>query len=218
MTEKSKKARRLRKKLVNASHGIPDLAGTPRREKNGCFVERTRQQGDKEAEPRLTVLSARARHMGRPDTEENRLALTGHMFGDHVGQAIQIGGRNKDEADSLWQVFWLLDRSDATYHARILGTKRHAKCGKMEYLPERFEARPDDVTDYRTEDEKDRDAVNRWMYWHGLIGCLASHEQSSIWDGVYLRCDLHKEGKLTTAGLSFVASLRVLSSIYSGNR
>lgn len=146
------------------------------------------------------------------------MTLTGHMFGDSAGQAIALGSRDKPEADRLWDVFWKLDRADATYHARILGRGRHAKCGKVEYMPERFEARADEASDYRTEEERDRSAVNAWMRWHGHVGHLASYEQTSIWDGVYLRCDLHRGGKLTTAGTAFVAAMRLLADVYEARK
>lgn len=210
-------AQRRRRKLTKRGQeqvGLPELAGSKKRDKNGCYQERTRQQGDKEVEPRETVLRARARHLGRPNTKDVRLELTGQMFGDLAGQAILIGSRNQSEADRLWDVFTKLDSADAAYHSRILGRGRHAKCGKVEFMPDRFEARPDESSDYRTEEEKDRQAVNNWMRWHGHVGHLHSHERTAVWNGVYLRCDLQRGGRLTTAGTAFVIAMRTLSDVY----
>ena len=217
MTKAATKAQRRKRKGTKRDHeaaGIPELAPSRKRDKSGCYQDRIRQQGDREVEPRETVLAARARHLGRPTTKEGKLQMAGQMFGDLAGQAIIIGSRNQAEADRLWDVFTKLDGADAAYHSRILGRGRHAKCGKVEFMPDRFEVRPDESSDYRTEEEKDRHAVNGWMRWHGHVGHLHSHEQTAIWNGVYLRCDLQRGGSLTTAGSAFVAALRMLADIY----
>lgn len=201
------KGQKLAQKRQRAMADIPDLEPIRKRHPSG------RKVSTADRDPQRLVLSARCSHMGKADTRENRRLMKEAMMGDPAGQAIAIGSRGQKEAAALWAVFSKLDSVDARYHSRILSRGRHAKCGKVEYMPERFEARPDDRADSRTEEQKDRAAVNEWMAWHGAVGHLASHEQSSLWTGVYLRCDLHKNGVLTTAGSAFVSALRILVDV-----
>ena len=198
--------RRRRAMLAAAPEGLPELAPVQRRYQSGRKVTADR-------DPQRTVLKARCAHMGKDDSKENRRMMKMAMMGDQAGQAIAIGSTGPKEAARLWQAFTTLDAADEVYHRRILGRSRHAKCGKVEFMPERFEARPDDKPSYRTEEQKDAAAVKAWMQWHGAVGHLASHEQSAIWDGVYLRGELQRGGVLTTMGSAFVQALRILSAV-----
>lgn len=211
MTKARTEAQKRRDKKASRDqkdNGMPELAPIKPRMANG----RHSRAGD---DPQRTVLDARCRVMGKKSTRDTRSAMRMQMAGDPAGQAILIGSRNGEEAKRLWRCFCLLDAADARYHARILGTSRHAKCGKVEYMPERFEARTDDVMDARTATERDHDTINAWMRWHGHVGQLVSHERQAIWDGVYLRGDLQRQGTLTTMGTAFVAALRVLTDRYA---
>ncbi|WP_323008949.1 hypothetical protein [Paracoccus sp. (in: a-proteobacteria)] len=212
MTKAKSKGQKLaeRRRRAMAEAGLPELAPIERRNQprqNGRFVR-------VEEDPRKVVLNKRCRDMGEKETRENRRLMSQSMLGDHVGQALYLD--TPKDAERLWQTFCKLDAADAVYHARVLGRSRHAKCGKVEFMPERLETRPDDGTDYRSDDERYRSAVNNWMRWHGYVGRLAGHEQSAIWDGVYMRCEMHKGGKVTTRGRSFVAALRMLSLASQG--
>lgn len=203
------KADRAKKRAAKKAPGnMPQLAAVPRREKNGCFVERTRQQSDRD--PTKTVLSARCNHMGVEDTKENRQAMAVGMMGDPAGRAIAIGA--PDNSDSLWQVFSRLDGAVARYYRRILQQDRFAKCGRMEILPERFATSPEDdvPSDLRNDDTKDRDAVNDWVRWQGAVGRLSAFEQSSIWDAVWMRAELVKGGRLTPQGAGFIRAITAL--------
>ncbi|WP_155773868.1 hypothetical protein [Rhodovulum sp. MB263] len=51
-------------------------------------------------------------------------------------------------------------------------------------LRERFEISGDDDLDLRTEDEKARAAVTRWLEWQGHVGHLDRREQGAVWDAV----------------------------------
>lgn len=194
------------------------LQPTPRRGKDKCFMDRTRQQGEYEREPRQTVLSARCRRLGVEDTEERRLSMAHSVFSDDAGVAVSLGTSGNVERDALWKTFCDLDRVEETYHRRILQRSRHAKCGKMEFIPERFEAQPGDAVDTRDDETKDRDAVNNWMRWRGFVGHLGAHEQNALWSGVYIRCDLHKDGALTSAGKAFVQALSRLTDVAAAKR
>ncbi|WP_312529954.1 hypothetical protein [Paracoccus sp. (in: a-proteobacteria)] len=160
---------------------------------------------EREQDPRIVVLSARARHMARPIGE-----IDHQIWGEPAGQAIAIGSVDKAEADRLWAAFKKVDMADDAYMRRIIGKHRFPNVSKAEFLPESFETNPDDVPDNRTADEKDRDAVNGWMRMQGLLGCLAGHERHSIASIMRRRVDPVKGGQLTTAGLAFVAAIRML--------
>ena len=162
-------------------------------------------------DPRIVVLSARCRHMNKPDTKETRLALSWQMMGDPAGRAIRIEAR--DDADKLWDMFCRLDARHDAYRRRNIGRPRFAKVTKMEYLPETFETREDDSNDHRTPEEKDRDATNGWQRWLGFMRRMTVHERMAIYDGLWRRCDLTKGGISTTAGVQFVMALRVLRDI-----
>lgn len=206
----SQAAKRRHKKAAQES-GLPEIAPSRKRTAKGQYSRAGQDLTDGKEDPRKTVLSKRCRDMGREVNRENRLALSAQIMGDEAGQAISIGAPR--DAARLFKTFTDFDNADERYHRRILGRSRHAKCGKVEFMPERFEARDDETTDTRTEEEKDRAAVNAWMAWHGLLGHLERHEHTSIHDGMYLRGALHKGGVLTTKGAAFVAALRVLADV-----
>lgn len=160
-------------------------------------------------DPRVVVIEARARVMFKKPGPDMLI----EMHGEHAGQAISIGARDKDEAGKLWAEYRRLDGADETYFRRIIGKPRFPNVAKLEMMPEIFEARADDRPDHRDEDQKDRDAVNAWMRWQGFLGRLASYERAAIMAAIRQTSEqLHKGGALTTAGQSFVAAMRVLRS------
>lgn len=212
MASKGEKRRKHREKMAQ-KRSIFDVPEVPRRDSDGGYSASRR---DRQADPRRHVLSVRCKLMGISDTEKNRAKMGMTLMGDPAGQAISIGATDEDEASRLWAVFAQMDGVFERYHRRILQCSRHAKCGKVEFLPERFETSADDSTDTRTRDEIDRDTVFAWMRWHGAIACLPSADQAAIWDGVYLRAALHRGGALTGAGSAFVLALRGLRKAVDG--
>lgn len=162
-------------------------------------------------DPRVVVMAARARIMGEEPANDHLMG----MLVEPAGRAIRIGARDSDEARKLWGVFSLLDAADETYFRRIMGKARFAKPSELEMMPEPFETRADDRPDYRSADEKDRDAVNRWMRWQGLLGRLAGHERYAITSMMRgTAAKPHDGNRLTTAGQAFVAAMRILRSEY----
>lgn len=158
------------------------------------------------------------------DYEERVTAMWGKMidraiqpydsaaYAEPAGQAIMIGVVDKDEASQLWQTFRNCDAADDAYARRFVGTRRFPNVGKLEYLPERFETRDDDRPDSRTQDEKDRDAVNRWMHWQGLLGRIGRDHHTAIVDAMRHRARLVHAGKLTRTGTAFIAAMRALDA------
>lgn len=164
-------------------------------------------------DPRIVVLSARCRQMGKEDTRANRSMLSWPILGDPAGLAISIASRDDDEAGKLWAVFCAYDAAHAAYHRRIIGKPRSPNVSRMEFLPERFETREDDSIDSRTEDEKDRDAVNGMDRWSRMVATMPKRERIALRVGVWLLADLTRGTRCTTAGLRFVHALRDLRDI-----
>lgn len=194
MTEKSKKARRLMRKMS-------------KRASEALREEIHAQPAEPPVDPVLTVMGARARQMGQAPSK----TLLGDIYGEQAGRAILIGSRNDKEADDLWRLFKRYDGADDQYFRRIIGRSRFPNGARMEILPEPFETRPDDKPDYRSDEEKRDAAVRTWMYWQGRLGHLHSHERSVIVRVArHMTGDLHIGSALTTTGSAFVAAMRVL--------
>lgn len=197
---------------------LADIQPTRKRTKSGAYSKRGEGYVNGTKDPREVVLSARCRRLGMKDTRENRLALSLPMFGDATGRAISLGASGTMDRDRLWACLLGISRAMAVYHTRILGLSMFAKCGKMEYLPERLETSADDDLDARTPAERERAAVNAYMHWQGMVQRLNVHEREAVWDGVYMRTRLHHGGKLTETGKQFVRSLRLLEEAASCGR
>lgn len=133
-------------------------------------------------------------------------------YAEPAGQAIILGATDTDEAAQLWRTFRDCDAADDAYARRFVGIRRFPNVGKLEFLPERFETRDDDQPDSRTADEKDRDAVNRWMHWQGLLGRIGREQHTVIVDAMRHRARLVHAGKLTRTGTAFVAAMRALDA------
>ena len=176
-------------------------------------VVESAQAAPVQEDPRIVVLSARCRHLGKADNRANRNMASWAILGDPAGRAISIDARDDDEAGKLWSTFCAYDSAHAAYHRRILGRQRSPNVTRMEFLPERFETRDDESNDHRSEDDKDRDAINGMRRWSSFTSQMAVHERIALKDGVWLRAPLSMGSKCTLAGRHFVMALRVLRDI-----
>lgn len=156
--------------------------------------------------PLETVTEARARHTGVTGQ-----AALHPMLGEDAGVALYHGAG--EQAPRLWDLFKRFDSVDEAYSRRIIGQPRFPNVAKLEMLPETFEARAEDTPDTRTDDEKSRDAVNAWMKWQGLLGCLTKAEASSIKRASRRRDTLHNCGLLTPRGYAFVNAMQSLDEV-----
>lgn len=201
-----------RNKVKQKPLSLPGLAPTPRPKKRGKarMTEIAREQ-----DPQRVVLSARARMMGKENTVQNRSDMRTQALGEAAGRAIYLAC-DEDEAAKLWDVYAGLTATEARYSRLVLGKSLHAKCAKIEMMPERFETREDDSPDLRSEDERHRDAVNAWARWRGYIGHLHSHQQNAIWAIARDRVQPLSEAKLTQPGRLFVEALRALAEVVDG--
>lgn len=214
MGKGDKQRARSRKRQQRELVGVAGLAPVPRRELDGSATRAKRTVAAKqERAPDKVALQARARMMGaegRPLEVMRTQAL-----GEPAGQAIYLiyGKSDPELAAELWQTYATFTACEARYARVVLGKSLHAKTGKIETMPERFEAREDDQPDLRSEDEKHRDAVNAWIHWHGLIGQLHAVYQRDLFDVVRGRREAVGGGVVTRAGERFVEALVLLREV-----
>ncbi len=208
MTKANSKRRARKARRDNADPFA--LAPVVRRERDG--TPKRSHRADYERDASAVALKARCRMAGWAETELDRARM--QSLEGQAGIAITIGARNDAERQRLWAAYAGLDATEETYFRRVLGKSRHAKTAKLEMMPpEAIETRPDDKPDLRDEDQKHRDAVNGWMRWRGYLGHLRSDEQTAIHGAMQHRAALAVDGRLTTAGASFVAAMRVFSDV-----
>jgi hypothetical protein len=185
-----------------AAQAMPRLAEVPKKQPNG----RTRRKTG-ERETQAVALTARARHMGKPASDAREMDL--ERLSDGAGMALSLIC-DPGTAESLWRHYASLTAAEARYH-RSIGKSIHAKTAKIEMMQERFETRPDDQIDLRTQEERDRDAVHQWMRWQGALARIAPHHRTAIFDAYRYHVDLVDAGEVLPAGRRFVRAMQVLS-------
>jgi hypothetical protein len=195
-------------KLRAKKAGMPDLAQVPKKQPNGRKRRPTGHMGEKA--PEKTALEARARQTGKSAKDLGEMRHP--AYGEAAGRAIYSlhGG---DTAKRLWDAYAGYTAAEATYAKTYLGLRLHAKTAKVEYLIEVFEARPDDRPDLRTEEERSRDAANRWMEWQGRIMHLPRHQQAVIRDVAYGNIEPMDAGQVTAQGRRFVEAIERLADV-----
>ncbi len=197
---KGDKRHRSRAKKPKALAGL-ELAETPKRDKNGCFADRVRQQ-DPDPHPQQVALEARARQMGSDKIDDMRSqALT-----DAAGRALTLSCE-PDAAKELTALYGAYIASYRRYMLRCIGLSPDAKVAKIEMTPDRMETRADDRPDLRSEDEKDRDAANSWARYHTALGRLSLADRSYIEGAGRDWVVLVDAGEVTAAGKRFVAAM-----------
>ncbi len=195
------KTRRRRKEKQE----MPKLAPAPRRKARG---KRRMQQIDKEAQN--VVLEARARRMGRDGADEAvRSEMRTAALGEAAGRVIHV--LRPDRASDLWATYKAITGAEETYLKRRLQMRVHPKVAKIEMVPEQVESRADHKPDLRSEEDKHRDAVNRWQEWVGELRALDLGQQAALWAVIRGWAEpLDPDGKATPAGERFVDALEML--------
>lgn len=158
-------------------------------------------------DPMETVISARARQTGKPESE-----VLHPMLCFDAGRAIDAGARSKDEAVRMWDVFADMDAAHSASVYHTTGKPRSPAVSKMEFMPERFEVRHDFPIDLRTEDERHDAAMRRWREAKHKLGFLSGREWHSIMDAFWQNTALFDHG-ITVHGQTFVAAMRVLCEV-----
>lgn len=192
-----------KRRIRKLAREMPQLAEVPKVSKRGS----ARMKEIRE-DTQAVVLTARARQMGRPQSEARE--MNRQRLSDEAGMALSLLC-DPDTAERLWRLYVALTAAEARYH-RSIGKSIHAKTAKIEMMQERFETRPDDQIDLRSPDERDLDAVRSWMYWQGQIGRLDLRRQA-IYAAYRYHVDLVDSGKVLPAGRRFVAAMRLLGEV-----
>lgn len=185
-----------------------ELAPAPRKKSRGRkrMAEIKREPVDRH--PARAALEARARQMGH-DPDKWQL-MQFQALGEPAGQAL-FAAHTVEDAVGLWSVYAAYTNAEARFHRVCLGKSMAAKVAKVEFLPEVFEANPDDEPDLRDEDEKHRDAKNNWDRWLGYFNKLGLGERSIIQSVSRGWADPMIDGKLTEKGKEFVRAVESLS-------
>jgi len=202
----TKGAKRRAKKLA----GVADIAETPKREANGCFANRIRQQTD---DPQKTALQARVRQSGGEDTKEGRSAVSAPHMGCQMGLVMDhaiAGDVKRDTITALWRTFSDWRMVEASFKWRYLGQSEYAKTASIQMMPERFEADASHTVDLRSEEEKDQAAISVWKHWQGLLGHLDRNMLAVLNDARLDRATLFRGGKPTRRGIYALESLKAL--------
>lgn len=187
-----------------------DIAPAPRKKARGRKRMTDIKREAVERHPARAALEARARQMGH-DPDKWQL-MQFQALGEPAGQAF-FAAHTVEDAVGLWSVYAALTNAEARYHRVCLGKSMAAKVAKVEFLPESFEANPDDAPDLRDEDEKHRDASNNWDKWRGFFNQLTLGEQAIIQSVSRGWAVPMIDGKLTGKGKEFVLAVESLSGV-----
>lgn len=211
MTSYSKGAKRRAKRAARAMEGF-DLQATPKRGKDKCFVERTRQQAD---DPQRTALQARVRHFGGEDTQKGRTALSDDYAGSQIGLVMKSKCSDA-ECTRLWRTFKAWCAAEDQYRRRYIGQSEHPKGAAIAMVPDRMETDSGHTVDLRDSETRDRDAINGWMKWQGHLGHLSREHHRAMVDARLERVDLWRDRKPTRRGLVALEALRKLHLVVEG--
>ena len=186
------------------------LAPVPKAKARGRKRMEQIQQEKPDRTPARTALEARARQMGHKESDWRIMQF--QALGEPAGQALFLS-HTVEDALKLWTVYAGLTASEARYHRVCLGKSMAAKVAKIEFLPERFEARDDDQPDLRDEDEKHRDAANSWDRWRGHFNQLGLGDRTIIQSVSRGWIDPVIDGIVTARGKEFVTAVEKLSKV-----
>lgn len=194
------KAEKLRKHRERQQ--FAELAAIPRREKphreGGKFARK------KEEDPRKAALDRRCLRFGIKANDDNRARVSKQHMCCDLGFVIEAK-RKPDDVAQLWDVFSRWCRAEANYQTRYVGQSEGPQSAAITLIHETMETDPSLTVDSRTQDERDRDAVNGWMRWRGFIGHLSSAQatllhqarrgEGALWtDGSLLPAEILEDG------------------------
>src|ERR1051325_1018076 len=180
-SQAEKRRKKQHARAIKATAGF-DLAPVPRREDNG----RPTRQGIAR-DPSIETLLVRCRQMGKEPTRAAIRGMRAPWNGCNAGQAMARAVQGEHERLELWGAITHMRTVQASYDAAIGAPHRHAVCLRL-LLP--LEALEADATtppkDERSDDERQRDAVNALMKMEGWLGytdsAAASQAKRSVID------------------------------------
>ncbi|WP_372570377.1 hypothetical protein [Ruegeria jejuensis] len=185
-----------------------ELAEAPRKKARGRKRMEQIQREKVDRNPGKVALQVRARQMGQDDWRQ----MQAQALGEPAGRAIYLSHK-PDDAAKLWSVYAGLTASEARYHRIVLGKSMAAKTAKIEFLPDRFEARADDQPDLRSEDERHRDATNAWDSWLNMLNLLSLGDRAVIESVSRGWVEPVKDGEVTIRGRQFVVAIEKLQAV-----
>lgn len=200
------------KRSQRAFETAVSLSPVPKAKRRGRkrMEQLRRNPNEYERAPEKVALQARARKMGKDQSDWNAMRAQSH--GEDAGRALAMA-HDGDDLARLWSAYKGLTQAEERYARVVLGKSLCAKVAKIEMMPERVEADPDHVPDLRDDDEKHRAAVNEWMRWRGYLGQLLSVDQNAIMAVVRGRNEPLTPDGLTPSGKQFVAAMENFSNI-----
>jgi len=206
----SKAAKRRARKLAGV-----DLAEVPRpKSRGGKRMRELSLDGHKGV--MKAVIDARLRQSGMADTRENRKAVSAPHMGYKIGLVMNhaiTGPGKRDKITKLWRTFDDWSAAESAYRRRYVGQSEYANNAALQMLPERFEADTSHTVDLRSDEEKDRAAINGWKHWQGLLGHLDRSMLVALHDARLERAELFKDQKPTPRGMYALESLKALHRI-----
>lgn len=212
--DRRSKAKRNREKL-EAVTGIPGLdvrqPKRPRRGNDGRFTASTTE------DPRKTALQARVHHFGGEDTVKGRIALSGQHSGSQLGMVMERD-LSSSEIGPLWQTYHAWCMAEDAYRRRYLGQTEHPKGAAIKSVPDPMTTDTGHTVDLRDPEQKDRDAVSRWMQWQGYLGSLTAMECMALHDARLERAALWKDRAPTTRGRLALLALKALHVVVERKR
>lgn len=208
--------RKTQAKRNRAKMELPTIAPAPRKPKakkqgRARMVE---IKAEREDDAKRTVLAGRARQMGKdPHSREDRAAMDRQSHGEAAGRAISLS-HGGDKGERLQQAYRGLTAAEQRYNRIVLGQSIHAKCAKVEMMPERLTTSAEDAPpDLRSDDEKHRAAVNEWMRWKGYTQSLSAAHRTALFNASRGLVELHVGPELTRHGRAFVAAVEALADM-----
>jgi len=191
---------------------MPVLAASPKRGKDKCFIERTRQQ-PQDKTPDKAALEARCKMQGIRADADNRTAMRAPYAGSDQGRCI-AHGKTHDQAMRVWQVWQGYGQANLTYQSRYIGQSENPKGATLAMAPDRMETDQSHSVDLRDQDERDRDAVSNYMRWEGLMMKIDRKHMAAIKaartvpEGV-----LWSDTAPTLAGYRFAEAIQALARV-----
>lgn len=200
----SNRQKRLAKKARKAE--MPELAPAKRKGSNWREVKEAK-------DPCTPALNARCIRFGLAPNRTNRRIVSGAHMSCEIGFVMEARLKDAD-VSRLWSVWQAWCSAERTYRVRILGVGDGPQCSAVPMLPEDMQTDQSATVDVRSDDERNRDAVNGWMRWRGFVGHLSAQERAALnqartGDGPAL----WSAGKPTAPGLFALHALSALADI-----
>jgi len=190
--------------------GVPELHVSDRpkpHRKAGRFARKADDLSD-------AALNSRCLRFGIAPGEAARKAMRGTEAGSPIGMVMLRMCASADEVARLWAVWQGFCAAEQSYRLRYLGQSGNPKGASIVMVPDHVEADKHHTIDARTNDQKDRDAVDNWMRWRGYLGHLDRMMQGALHCAERgERPDLWEDRAPTEAGIFALTAVRALSAI-----